>query len=120
MIVPIKLYEERNTELYDDYPKKASDNAKKAIEWKNKYGRDIVKGGTRVGWTRANQLAKGKPISIDIVSRMARFNRHRKNSKVADKFKDEPWRDRGYIAWLIWGGDAGVDWAIKKMKELKK
>ena len=51
---------------------------------------------------------------------MASFNRHRKNSKIADEYKDTPWKDRGYVAWLIWGGDEGVDWAMKKSKELNK
>ena len=106
-------------ETYNDYPAAAKSNAKKAIAWKDKYGRDEVTGGTEVGWARAHQLAKGESLSKDVVSRMAQFNRHRKNSKIDPKFKDEPWKDRGYIAWLIWGGDAGVDWAIKKMKEIK-
>lgn len=106
-------------ETYNDYPAAAKSNAKKAIAWKEKYGRDKVTGGTEVGWARAHQLAKGESLSKDVVSRMAQFNRHRKNSKIDPKFKDEPWKDRGYIAWLIWGGDAGVDWAIKKMKEIK-
>jgi len=44
---------------------------------------------------------------------MAAFNRHRKNAVVAPEFKSEPWKDRGYVAWLGWGGTTGVDWAIK-------
>lgn len=106
-------------ETYNDYPAAAKKNAKMAIEWKDKYGREEVKGGTAVGWARAHQLAKGESLSKDVVSRMAQFNRHRKNSKVDPKYKDEPWKDNGYIAWLIWGGDEGVDWAIKKMEEIK-
>lgn len=115
------LKESSETEAqYDDYPAAASKNAKQAIEWKEKYGRDEVTGGTEVGWARAHQLAKGEKLSRDVVSRMAQFNRHRKNSKVAAEFKDEPWKDKGYIAWLIWGGDEGVDWAIEKMAEIEK
>jgi hypothetical protein len=72
-----------------------------------------------VGWQRAHQLAKGEALSEDVVSRMAQFNRHRKNSKIAPEFKDEPWKDRGYVAWLIWGGDEGVDWAMEKMDKIK-
>lgn len=99
-------------------PKESQENAKKALEWREKYS-DEVEGGTRVGWTRANQLASGQKISLDIVKRMAQFNRHRKNSKVASEYKDTPWKDRGYIAWLIWGGDAGIDWAIETLKDLE-
>ena len=96
-------------------PAGAAAAAKKALKWRDEHG-DEVKGGTRVGWTRANQLAKRENISLDTVKRMASFNRHRKNSKISPEHKDEPWKDNGYIAWLIWGGDAGVDWAIETSK----
>ena len=107
-------------ESFNDYPKAATENAKKALEWRNKYGRDVVKGGTEVGWARANQLAKKENISVDTIKRMASFNRHRGNSKVSSEYKSEPWKDKGYIAWLIWGGDEGVDWAIRKSEQLDK
>lgn len=106
-------------DTYNDYPAAAKSNAKKAIDWKEKYGRDEVKGGTAVGWARAHQLASGENLSADTVGRMSSFNRHRKNSKISSEFKDEPWKDNGHIAWLIWGGDEGVDWAMDKMKQIK-
>ena len=106
-------------QTYNDYPKAATKNAQKAIDWKEKYGRDIVTAGTPVGWQRAHQLAKGESLSEDVVSRMAQFNRQRKNSTIAPEFKDEPWKDKGYIAWLIWGGDEGVDWAMETMDKIK-
>jgi predicted GNAT family acetyltransferase len=115
------LIEASKTEAtYNDYPAAATKNAQQAIDWKEKYGRDEVEAGTAVGWARANQLAKGEQVSKDVVSRMAQFNRHRKNSTIATEFKDEPWKDKGYVAWLIWGGDEGVDWAMEKMKEIEK
>lgn len=106
-------------QTYNDYPKAATKNAQKAIDWKEKYGRDVVTAGTEVGWQRAHQLAKGESLSEDVVSRMAQFNRHRKNSTIASEFKDEPWKDRGYVAWLIWGGTEGVDWAMETMDKIK-
>ena len=106
-------------ETFSDYPQTATNNAKRMIEWREKYGRDVVKGGTEVGWQRANQLAKREAISADVVSRMAQFNRHRDNATIADEYKDEPWKDRGFVAWNLWGGTAGVDWAIEKMEELR-
>ena len=51
---------------------------------------------------------------------MASFNRHRKNAEVDPKFKDTPWKDRGYVAWLTWGGTSGVNWAIRKSNSFKK
>jgi hypothetical protein len=106
-------------ETYKDYPSAASKNAQKAIDWKEEYGRDVVTAGTAVGWQRAHQLAKGEALSQDVVSRMAQFNRHRKNSTIAPEFKDEPWKDKGYVSWLIWGGDEGVDWAMETMDKIK-
>lgn len=106
-------------QTYNDYPKAATKNAQQAIDWKEKYGRDVVTAGTEVGWQRAHQLAKGESLSEDVVSRMAQFNRHRKNSTIAPEFKDEPWKDRGHVAWLIWGGTEGVDWAMETMDKIK-
>ena len=105
---------------YNDYPEAAKKNAQLAIDWKEKYGRDEVEAGTAVGWARANQLAKGEMLSADTVGRMASFNRHRKNSTIAPEFKETPWLDKGYVSWLIWGGDEGVDWAMAKMDEISK
>lgn len=120
--LPYKVEESLNEaeETYNDYPAAAKENAKKALDWRDQYGRDEVTAGTPVGWQRANQLAKGEKLSQDVVSRMAQFNRHRKNSKIAPEHKSTPWKDNGYVAWLIWGGDEGVDWAMKKMDEIKK
>lgn len=104
---------------YNDYPKSAKNNAKKALRWRDKYGSE-VKGMTRVGWTRANQLAKGENISRDTIARMASFMRHKKNSAVAEEYKDTPWKDAGYISWLGWGGTSGINWAINKLKSIDK
>jgi len=104
---------------YNDYPQSASNNAKRMIEWREKYGRDEVKGGTSVGWQRASSLSKRESLSSETVGRMAAFNRHKKNSTVDPKFKDTPWKDNGYVAWNLWGGTSGVNWAIKKMESIR-
>lgn len=93
-------------------PEGARNNARKVLEWKKKYGSE-VKGMTAVGWGRARQLASQSEIGLSTVKRMAAFNRHRKNAVVDPKFKSTPWKDRGYVAWLGWGGTTGVDWAVK-------
>ncbi len=54
-----------------------------------------------------------RDLLVDVVGRMANFERHRKNAKVAPEFEAEPWRDAGYVAWLGWGGDTGVSWAAE-------
>lgn len=114
------LNNQLNEELtFNDYPILAKNNAKKVLAWRDKYGRSVVKGGTSVGWTRANQLAKGENLSVSTIKRMASFNRHKKNSEVDPKYKSTPWLDRGYVAWLLWGGTSGVEWAIRKSNSLK-
>jgi hypothetical protein len=103
---------------YNDYPASATANAKKALEWKKKYG-DEVKGMTAVGWARANQLSNRESLSYSTIARMAAFNRHRKNAEVAPEYKSTPWKDRGYVAWLGWGGTSGVNWAIRKAESIR-
>lgn len=95
-------------------PEGAKNNAQKVLNWKREYGSEC-KGMTSVGWSRARQLATGRPIDLGTVSRMAQFNRHRKNAEVASEYKSTPWKDAGHVAWLGWGGTTGIDWAIKTM-----
>ncbi len=108
-----------NIELstYNDYPQSAVNNAKRVLAWKEKYGKE-VKGMTRVGWTRASQLARKANLSRSTIARMASFKRHQKNAAIDAKFKSTPWKDRGYVAWLGWGGASGVNWAIRKLKSI--
>jgi hypothetical protein len=98
-------------ESYSDYPKAASENAKVALRYAEENGWGSC--GTSVGKARANQLAKGEPISRDTIARMAAFERHRQNS---DK---ELGDGCGRLMWLAWGGDAGVEWAQRKLEQLK-
>lgn len=104
---------------YNDYPKSATNNAKKVLEWKEKYGSE-VKGMTSVGWARARQLSSKRKLSYETIARMAAFNRHRKNATIDPKYKSTPWKDRGYVAWLGWGGTSGINWAIRKAESIRK
>jgi len=108
-----------NLETYNDYPQSASNNAKKVLRWRDKHG-DEVKGMTRVGWVRANQLANKENISRETIARMSAFQRHKKNAEVDAKFKSTPWKDKGYVACLGWGGTSGINWASKKLKQIDK
>lgn len=90
--------------MFKDYPKQATENAKRAIRIKEENDRGC---GTQVGWVRARQLANREAISLDTVKRMASFNRHRQNSE------GDPKEDCGALMWLAWGGTAGIDWAIR-------
>jgi len=96
-------------ESYSDYPDSAVNNAKRALEWKKENGSSC---GTSVGWRRASQLASRQPISRSTIARMASFKRHQQN-------KDVPYSEGcGGIMWDAWGGSAGVNWAISKLKKI--
>jgi len=102
----------KKQDSFNNYPQSATNNAKRMLEWREKYGRDVVRGGTEVGWKRANQLANRESISLDTVKRINSFlARHEQNAKIDPKFKNEPWRDKGYVAYNLWGGKAMVSWA---------
>ena len=107
-------------ESYNDYPKEASENACKVLRWIDEYGRDEVAGMTQTGLARANQLCKREKISEETIGRMAAFERHRKNAEINEEYKGTPWKDKGYVSWLGWGGDAGVNWAQRKLDQLAK
>jgi hypothetical protein len=97
-------------ESFNDYPSKAKDNACRAIQYKEKNPK--LDCGTQVGWTRASQLCNGRRISVETVARMASFKRHQQN-------KDVPYdKGCGGIMWDAWGGDEGVNWAIRKMETI--
>ena len=99
-------------ETYNDYPKEASENAKIALRWAEENGWGEC--GTPVGKIRANQLANGENISRDTIARMAAFERHRQNSQkdLGDGC--------GRLMWLAWGGDAGIEWASRKLEQIDK
>ena len=104
-------------ESYDDYPESASNNAAKALRWIDEYEDEINCNYTRTGLARANQLKNGDALSWDTIGRMASFNRHRANAEVNAEYKDTPWKDCGYLAWLLWGGTSGINWALNKMEQ---
>jgi len=99
-------------ESYDDYPQEAVENAKRALRYAEEYGWGSC--GTPVGKARANQLAKGEPISRETIARMSAFERQRENS-------DRELGDGcGRLMWLAWGGDAGVEWAARKLEQIDR
>jgi hypothetical protein len=99
-------------ESYSDYPKEASENAKVALRWAEENGWGEC--GTPVGKKRANDLAAGRPLSRDTIARMAAFERHRQNSQK------ELGDGCGRLMWLAWGGDAGIEWAQRKLEQIDR
>jgi len=99
-------------ESYTDYPQAASNNAQRALDWAEENGWGSC--GTPVGKRRANQLAKRQPISEETIARMSAFRRQQQN-------KDTPYGEGcGGLMWDAWGGDAGINWAERKLKQIRK
>lgn len=94
--------------------------AKRGLELRKKHGKgglstqEAGKQGIGSGVARASDLAGGSKISFATIKRMAAFfSRHEKNKSGGED-------DAGYIAWLLWGGDAGRAWANRVIKMVEK
>jgi len=99
-------------------PASAVANAKRGLTLRKEFGRgglspsEAKAQGIDSGVTRARKIASGK-VSRHDVRRMSAFNRHRKNNNPSKKMPDGG-PTAGTIAWLLWGGTSGVNWAKNK------
>ena len=108
----VKQSKEEYFESYTDYPKGATSNAKRALEWADNNGWGSC--GTDVGKIRANQLANREPISLETIKRAFSFlSRHEQN-------KDVPYSEGcGGLMYDAWGGDAMKRYAKAKIKKVE-
>ena len=105
-----ELESSQELKSYSDYPEAARNNAKRALKWAEENGWGSC--GTDVGKQRANQLANGEAITRETIARMASFKRHQQH-------KDVPYSEGcGGLMYDSWGGDAGVEWAIRKLEQI--
>jgi hypothetical protein len=99
-------------------PQSAINNAKRGLKLRQEWGRgglspaEAKAQGIDSGVTRARKISSGT-VSEHDVRRMSAFNRHRKNYRPEKKMPDGG-PTAGTIAWLLWGGTSGVNWAKKK------
>lgn len=99
-------------------PQSAINNAKRGLKLRQEWGRgglspaEAKAQGIDSGVTRARKISSGT-VSEHDVRRMSAFNRHRKNYRPDKKMPDGG-PTAGTIAWLLWGGTSGVNWAKKK------
>lgn len=89
--------------------------ARRGLELRAEYGR----GGTAVGVARARDLGNRREFSLDTIKRMvAYFTRHAIDLEAPAAKRGNPgYPSAGYIAWLLWGGDAGRTWANKIVRQ---
>lgn len=96
-------------ETYSDYPTSVRNNAKRGIELNKKVNNKCA---TQVGKVRAQQLAKGEPISMETIKRMYSYL-----SRAEEYYDEGDTTSCGYISYLLWGGKSALRWAESKLKE---
>ena len=81
--------------------------AARGLELRKKNG---GQGGTPVGVARARDISNRKNLPLETVKRMhSFFSRHKGNEKP--NAGEDRSKDKGYIAFLLWGGEPGRSWA---------
>lgn len=102
-------------ESYSDYPDSVKNNAKAVLKYVEENGWGSC--GTDVGKQRANQLAKGEPISLDTVKRMYSYlSRHEKDLESSKGYGD----GCGKLMYDSWGGKSALSWAKSKINQAEK
>jgi hypothetical protein len=113
--VPEKLTEDDFADAISDYPEGVKNAAKSAVEYADKNGWGSC--GTGVGKQRASQLAKGENISVDTLKRMYSYLSRHKTDLTKSKSYDD---GCGKLMYDAWGGEAGLKWSERKLKQLEK
>ena len=88
-------------------PATVANKAKKGLKYRKKY--KSVPGELSV--KMAKKLINRDKVPPSKVKQMATFFSRHKNRTLLDKYKDEPWKDRKYVTFMLWGGDSGRAWA---------
>lgn len=97
-------------ESYSDYGQGIRNNAKRGIELNEKNGNKCA---TPVGKVRAQQLAQGKPISVETIKRMYSYL-----SRAEEYYDESDTTACGTISYLLWGGKSALSWSRNKLREL--
>ena len=97
-------------ESYSDYGSGISNNAQKGIDLNDKNNNKCA---TPVGKVRAQQLAKGEPISVETIKRMYSYL-----SRAETYYDESDMNACGTIAYLLWGGKAALSYSRNKLREL--
>lgn len=96
-------------------PERVAEQARKGLALR----REFRRGGTSVGLARARDLKNRRNLSPETIIRMTSYFARHEVDKEAAKFGDDEDPSAGYVAWLLWGGDAGRDWAESVRSEME-
>jgi len=97
-------------ESFQDYGSGISNNAQKGIDLNDKNNNKCA---TQVGKVRAQQLAKGEPISVETIKRMYSYL-----SRAETYYDESDMNACGTISFLLWGGKAGLSYSRNKLRQL--
>ena len=97
-------------ESFSDYGDAVKSNAKRGIELNDKVNNKCA---TAVGKVRAQQLAKGEPISVETIKRMYSYL-----SRAEAYYDETDTTACGTISYLLWGGKSALSWSRNKLREL--
>lgn len=97
-------------------PEAVAKAAEYGLLLKEKFNR----GGTKVGWARAKQLKERRLVTSSEIKKIASYFARHEVDKQGKNFGNEANPSKGYIAWLLWGGDEGRSWAKEISSQLFK
>lgn len=97
-------------------PRNVQDNAKKALKLRDEYGF----GGTEVGEHMAEKLADGGQLTEDEVRHVSQYFPRHAGDNLDETGQGDEKPSRGYIAWMLWGGDEGREWSEGVVEKLDR
>jgi len=119
VIDPTEVVQKKKVELESYEPTdEMAGEAELGLKWREEYGR----GGTEVGVARARDISNKRNLSFDTVQRMnSYFSRHEVDKEATGWNQGEDgFPTAGRIAWQLWGGDAGRDWAKRIVERVNE
>lgn len=97
-------------------PKSVAAAAARGLRLREQHGRGV----TAVGVARARDLSAQKSLSAQTIGRMHSYFARHSVDKSGKGWADAKAPSAGYIAWLLWGGDAGQRWAARVYARLQR
>jgi hypothetical protein len=125
-----------NRELKEDDflpPRKVREEADLGLKLREEFGRGGISSreageqGIGSGVVRAQNLRDGVRVSERTIRRMvaffSRFSRYAEEAGGSEErgfWGDKENPSRAWIAWLLWGGDSGREWAEELLARIEK
>ena len=105
-------------------PASVTKAAQRGLELRKKFKKgglstqEAGKQGIGSGVARATSLSRRSNVSPKVIKQMCGyFSRHAKDKKPGWSNASNP--SKGYIAWLLWGGNPGRGWANKVKRQME-